>query len=258
MRHWLATLNSGGTREKIREISKALASHHAVTLCCHRLVTWEHMARDRFATRAAILESAAQLVAAKGVGELRVNRLADAAECDKVLIYRYFGGLDGVLEALGVERLLWPRVDAEGGEEGATLAEAVETLLLEEWAALAGGALMLSSGAAEMVSGNALGRAAGSQRAERHAAMVAGLRERFRVPPYVDLSALVEILSAALTMFALRSAHATGGAKEGAKAGAKEGASTAHAIDPATPQGWRRIERMVSAVTRALLAADAS
>src|SRR5665647_2595939 len=104
------------------------------------------MARDRFATRAAILESAAAIVAAEGVGSLGINALANAARCDKVLIYRYFGGLDGVLRSLGAERMLWPAAQLEdgGGDAGEdSLANAVHALLLEEWAALAGGALML-------------------------------------------------------------------------------------------------------------------
>src|SRR5665647_2678617 len=78
------------------------------------------MARDRFATRAAILESAAAIVAAEGVGSLGINALANAARCDKVLIYRYFGGLDGVLRSLGAERMLWPAAQLEdgGGDAG--------------------------------------------------------------------------------------------------------------------------------------------
>lgn len=205
------------------------------------------MARDRFATRALILESAAELVAEKGVGELRINGLADAAGCDKVLIYRYFGGLDGVIKALGAERMLWPKVELQGAEAGGDLLpETVETLLMEEWAALAGGALMLGAAGAELVEANPLGHAVAAQRAERHSNLVTRLRELYRVPPYIDLAALVELLSAALTMFALRSAHAT------VSAGA-ESASASHVMDPATPQGWRRIERMLSAVTRALL-----
>jgi AcrR family transcriptional regulator len=208
------------------------------------------MARDRFATRAAILESAAELVAGHGVGALGVNVLADAAKCDKVLIYRYFGGLDGVLEALGAERMVWPRVEveeeADGGEGEVSLADAVESMVLEEWAALASGALMLQAGAAEVASGNPLGRAAAVQRADRHAESMALLRAKHRVPPYVDLPALVELLSAALTLFALRAAHDAG-------AHQRSGESAAQFVDPHTPQGWRRIEKTVGMVTRALL-----
>jgi len=205
------------------------------------------MARDRFATRAAIIESAAEIVAAKGIGALGVNGLADAAHCDKVLIYRYFGGLDGVLEALGAERMLWPAaqlVDGSDGEGDASLADAVCGILLEEWAALAGGALMLGASAAEVVGANSLGVATAEQRVERHGKMSVALRERYRVPPYVDLPALVEILSASLTLFALRAAHA----KE-----ITGGGSVPQDFDPNTAAGWRRIEKTMTALTRSLL-----
>jgi AcrR family transcriptional regulator len=208
------------------------------------------MARDRYATRAAILESAAELIAGDGVGALGVNALADAARCDKVLIYRYFGGLDGVLEALGAERMLWPRVEVEGegngGEGEGSLADAVESVVLEEWAALAGGALMVQAGAAEVVGENPLGEATAAQRAERHAEVIASLRAKHRVPPYVDLSALLELLSAALTLFALRAASGSIG-----RAGSSSRSS--QLLDPNTPEGWRRIEKTVGVVTRALL-----
>jgi AcrR family transcriptional regulator len=207
--------------------------------------------RDRFATRALIIETAASIISARGVAALGVNSLADAANCDKVLIYRYFGGLDGVLAALGVERMLWPRVelgedDATGGD---SLADAVQSLLLEEWAALSGSALMLASAGAELsAEGRTLGLAASKQRAELHGAMIGALRENHQIPPYVDLPALVELLSAALTTFALRSAHAP------AHAAAQSG-SESHVppFDPGSPHGWRRIEKMLAAITRALL-----
>jgi AcrR family transcriptional regulator len=204
------------------------------------------MARDRYATRAAIMESAAELVAGHGVGGFGVNALADAAGCDKVLIYRYFGGLDGVLAALGEERMLWPRVAMVDGESDGSLADSVESLVLEEWAAFSNGALMLQSGAAEVVGANPLARATAAQRAERHAEMVAALRAKHRVPPYVDLAALVEILSAALTAFALRAAN-------GDRTKEHAGDGAAQSIDPTTPQGWRRIEKTVGMMTRALL-----
>lgn len=210
------------------------------------------MARDRFATHAAILESAAQLVAAHGVGALGVNLLAEASKCDKVLIYRYFGGLDGVLRTLGEERMVWPRVEVggEGGEGGGevSLADALQSVVLEEWAALAGGALMLQAGAAEVAGKNPLGEATAGQRVERHAEVIASLRARHRVPAYVDLPALMEILSAALTLFALRAASGTG-----ARPGSKSGEQSALALDPNTPQGWRRIEKTIAVMARALL-----
>lgn len=200
-------------------------------------MTVSHVRRDRFATRAAILESAATFIASRGAHALGVNSLASAAKCDKVLIYRYFGGLDGVLSALGAERMLWPTVSTVVIEEE-SLADAVRTLVLEEWAAISQGALARESAAAEASGVPALASAIAAQRAESHARAIAALRDTHRIPPYIDLPALVELLSAALTMFALRSApHAP----------------ESQSFDPATPQGWRRIEKIIAAMTRALL-----
>jgi AcrR family transcriptional regulator len=57
--------------------------------------------RDRGATEERVLDAAAELLARDGAAALGVNALAKEAGCDKQLIYRYFGGLDGVMEALG-------------------------------------------------------------------------------------------------------------------------------------------------------------
>lgn len=218
------------------------------------------MPRDRFATRAAILESAAELLAAHGASAVGVNALAQAAGCDKVLIYRYFGGLDGVFEALGAERMLWPRVEAEGEDGGSgkrdsqgSLADAVQSAVLEEWAAFASGALMLRSEVAELAGGNPLGQAVASQRSERHAEIITSLRASHRIPPYVDLEALLELLSAALTTFALRSATGPDGIRSHPAAHARSADKGPQPLDPSTPEGWRRIEKTVRAITRALL-----
>lgn len=207
------------------------------------------MPRDRFATRAAILDSAAAIIASHGLQALGVNSLAHAAKCDKVLIYRYFGGLDGVLAALGAERLLWPRIEIAPSEADgdAGLADAIYALLLEEWAALSGSPLMLEAAAAELASDpNSLGAATSMQRAELHARLISKLREEHRIPPYVDVPALVELLSAALTLLALRAAHVNRLANT----------DSPQSFDSGTPQGWRRIEKIVGTITRALLAVD--
>ena len=203
------------------------------------------MSRDRFATRAALLNSAASIIASGGLPQLGVNSLAHAANCDKVLIYRYFGGLDGVLAALGAERMLWPHVELppEDTNHDPSLADSVKDLLLEEWAALSSGTLMLQSSVAELTTHNPLGAATSLQRTELHDQIIAKIKTTHHVPPYIDLPALLELLSAALTLLALRAAHA-------------ENSEHAQSFDPATPQGWRRIEKMLSAITRALLDVD--
>jgi AcrR family transcriptional regulator len=56
---------------------------------------------NREDTKERILAAGLLLLAAEGFAALGVNSLARKSGADKQLIYRYFGGLDGVLAALG-------------------------------------------------------------------------------------------------------------------------------------------------------------
>lgn len=60
--------------------------------------------RDRPATELRILDAAQAILTDQGPSGFGVNAVARAAGVDKQLIYRYFGGLEGLLGALG-ERL---------------------------------------------------------------------------------------------------------------------------------------------------------
>lgn len=64
--------------------------------------------RNVQATRERILEAVGALLARDGFGALGVNAVAQEACVDKVLIYRYFGGLDGLLEAFAHTCSFWP------------------------------------------------------------------------------------------------------------------------------------------------------
>ncbi|HVY88493.1 MAG TPA: helix-turn-helix domain-containing protein [Hyphomonadaceae bacterium] len=67
----------------------------------------ERQTRDREATEQRFLEAAARVIARDGAASLGVNAIAAEAGADKKLIYRYFGGLDGLLEAMGATTALW-------------------------------------------------------------------------------------------------------------------------------------------------------
>ncbi|MGW6704520.1 TetR/AcrR family transcriptional regulator [Streptomyces sp. NPDC054956] len=65
-------------------------------------------ARGQEAIRAALLDLAAQLLAAEGPAALTMRRIATAAGCSTTVLYRHFGAKDGIAEALyqeGFERL---------------------------------------------------------------------------------------------------------------------------------------------------------
>lgn len=44
-----------------------------------------------------LLEAVSQIIETDGFTKIGINRIAKIAGCDKVLIYRYFGGLEGLL-----------------------------------------------------------------------------------------------------------------------------------------------------------------
>jgi AcrR family transcriptional regulator len=57
--------------------------------------------RDRLATREKVLAAVGRLLARDGFSSLGVNSVAREAGVDKVLIYRYFGGIEALLETWG-------------------------------------------------------------------------------------------------------------------------------------------------------------
>ncbi|NUB45632.1 TetR/AcrR family transcriptional regulator [Fertoebacter nigrum] len=63
--------------------------------------------RDRAATERRILDAAQSILTEQGSAGFGVNAVARAAGVDKQLIYRYFGGLDGLLVALGERLAEW-------------------------------------------------------------------------------------------------------------------------------------------------------
>ena len=63
--------------------------------------------RDRGATEKAILKAAKSLLAQEGFQNFGINAVARRAGYDKQLIYRYYGGLDGLVEAIGADLGTW-------------------------------------------------------------------------------------------------------------------------------------------------------
>lgn len=67
--------------------------------------------RDRDATKARLIRAVEELIALDGFGVVGINAVARRAGADKVLIYRYFGGLAALLAAYAEEGDFWWRVD---------------------------------------------------------------------------------------------------------------------------------------------------
>lgn len=71
--------------------------------------------RNREATRRLLIKAVGELLAEKGFTGLGVNAVARQAGVDKVLIYRYFGGLQGLIKAFGQEGDFWPSIEELAG-----------------------------------------------------------------------------------------------------------------------------------------------
>ncbi|TDW87578.1 MULTISPECIES: TetR family transcriptional regulator [Kribbella] len=56
--------------------------------------------RNADRTRARILEAATEEFAARGIGGARVSRIAEVAECNKAMLYAYFGNKDALFDAV--------------------------------------------------------------------------------------------------------------------------------------------------------------
>jgi AcrR family transcriptional regulator len=82
-----------------------------------KLTAHEAKPRDREATRARLIGAVGSLLARKGFKGLGVNAVAREAGVDKVLIYRYFGGLPELIGAFGREGNFWPSIkELAGGD----------------------------------------------------------------------------------------------------------------------------------------------
>lgn len=77
--------------------------------------------RDQAATRELLIKAVGTLLARQGFTALGVNAVAKEAGVDKVLIYRYFGGLPELLQHFGSSGEFWPSVDELTGGEVETL-----------------------------------------------------------------------------------------------------------------------------------------
>ena len=70
----------------------------------------EPLTRDSDVTRKRILAAVGDLLAREGFQGIGINAVARKAGVDKVLIYRYFGGLPQLLRAFARQGELWPTI----------------------------------------------------------------------------------------------------------------------------------------------------
>lgn len=165
--------------------------------------------RNRDETRAAILRAAQELLADEGFSSFGVNALARRSGHDKQLIYRYFGGLDGLIDALGEALAGWvaTRMDPViAADPGPGYGDLIEAVLLAYLDALRSDSLMQRLVAWELSDPSPHVRRLADQRAQGLGELVARLRGDRTPPPGVDAPAVNAVLIAAVQHLVLAGA----------------------------------------------------
>jgi AcrR family transcriptional regulator len=85
--------------------------------------TTKERPRDREATKRLLMAAVGRVLARQGFRAVGVNTVAREAGVDKVLIYRYFDGLPGLVAAFSMAGDFWPSLEElVGGDTAAFLA----------------------------------------------------------------------------------------------------------------------------------------
>jgi AcrR family transcriptional regulator len=197
--------------------------------------------RDRGATEERILAAVGQVLARDGFGALGVNAVAREAGVDKVLIYRYFGGLPELLHAWGESGRFWPTVpELLGDDPQAVLARpAAErfALFFERFIeALRARPLTVEILAAEIVERNQLTAILEAER-EQWGGQVEALfgGEDFRRQPHLRATTLLLVAGVQYLLVRARTIRAFGG------------------LELDRDAGWKAIESSLAALGRQLL-----
>ena len=186
---------------------------------------------DRKATENQIINALDSLIRESGIKSVGVNSVARKANVSKVLIYRYFGGLDGLLEEWAIRKSYWIEVPDE-----ITRIDSIGT-----------GIEIMISGMAESLLGDASRRAvlrwlleedseAGKRVRERlekrGVELTRMLMNRNAVPESWDMEALVAVITAGVSYLALMS----------------DRSDVYNGISLKTSEGWKRLSKGIAEI----------
>ena len=161
--------------------------------------------RDRARTERTILDAVARLILRDGLSGVGINALAREAGIDKVLIYRYFGDLDGVYRAYAEHGDFWWSVDdIIGTEKAANLAGALKSGFRRHAAEMRKRPVTLAVIGAETANRTPLVIVLEEVRERRALELMDAVFARYGAPAHVDLPALTAILGAAIDYLAAR------------------------------------------------------
>lgn len=186
--------------------------------------------RDKAATKQKLVEAAGRVILRDGFGGIGINSIAAEAGVDKVLIYRYFGGLDGLLKTYVAQKDYYSSINEEpvNGIEGALkYAEDIFTGQLKS--------ILADKELQEILLWELSGKnnIATDLASKREAAGIHILKKIKKIlPPHnnIDISAYSALIIGGIYYLALRSRTA----------------DVFNGIDLTSNRGWHRIEKAIT------------
>lgn len=201
--------------------------------------------RDRAATEERLLAAVGEVLAREGFAGLGVNAVAKQAGVDKVLIYRYFGGLPELLRSWGESGRFWPRVSDLLGDDGQAVlalpvAERYAAFFRHFVAELRARPLTLEVLAAEVIERNELTAILEAEREAwgHEAARVLG-GDEFAARPFMRGVTLLLVAGVQYLLLRSRKIRIFGG------------------VDLRSDEGWAELERSIEELARRVFAAPA-
>jgi AcrR family transcriptional regulator len=192
------------------------------------------MTRDSQQTRKKIIGAVGRLLSRSGFRNIGINAIAREAGVDKVLIYRYFGGIPDLLRAYAEEGDFWPTAEellaGFGGQLPPDHAELAAKLLIEFGRALRRRPITQEIMRWELLERNELTDALAHYREEQGMKLirlVQGARG-------LDLLALGSLLSAGQTYLVLRA----------------KTARVYNGLELSGDGDWKRIEKSIAHIVR--------
>lgn len=194
--------------------------------------------RDSEAMRRRILDAATTILSRDGYAGFGLNAVAREAGCDKVLVYRYFGGPDELLAAVGSNLQTW--IAPPDLPQGLGYGAFAETMVLDYFRQLRGQALVKAILAWELVEHSERTILLGAAKSEAIRDWFGGLRAKAGpAPEGVDAPAINAILLAAVHHLALR-----------------EASGTFLGMDLGKAENWDRLEAALQTLLRAVYGED--
>jgi AcrR family transcriptional regulator len=209
----------------------------------------EKVQRDRTATEARLITAVEDLILQEGFGAIGINAVARRAGTDKVLIYRYFGGLSGLLAAYAEEGDFWWTVEGllceplSGADDEDGLVACLATIFARHCEFLRAHPVTLEVIAWEMSERNELTEALEKVRESRSQEMMRRLAARFGLDegPFLRrVGPMLALLGAAANYLAARGRRLR----------------IFNGIDLQSDQGWQALQASAAAMIAGALAAS--